>query len=85
MRVCLCVCLSGVWCLVSVCCPMQVGGGDGIGNLVEITEALAQQLSQDKQHDSQVVVICGKNEQIREQLLKKTYVPPTHHSSSSST
>lgn len=49
-----------------------MGGGDGIGNLVEITVALAQQLAQDTSTESQVVVICGKNEQIKDTLLTKT-------------
>jgi UDP-N-acetylglucosamine:LPS N-acetylglucosamine transferase len=48
-----------------------VGGGDGIGNLVEITVALAKQLGEDTATESQVVVICGKNEQIKDTLLAK--------------
>jgi hypothetical protein len=46
---------------------LVVGGGDGIGDLVEITKSLAAELSREE-GTSQVVVICGKNEAIRAQL-----------------
>lgn len=45
-----------------------VGGGDGIGNIAEITESLAAKLSQSGLSKSQLVVICGKNEAVRSKL-----------------
>jgi 1,2-diacylglycerol 3-beta-galactosyltransferase len=54
---------------------LVVGGGDGIGNLVEITSAMADALGKEKEQ-RQVVVICGKNEAIRKELSSKRCAGP---------
>jgi len=48
-----------------------VGGGDGIGNIAEITERMADRLSKSQLETSQVVVICGKNEEVKSKLLAR--------------
>ena len=47
-----------------------VGGGDGMGGIVEISKALGEKLGamDDTQPQSQMVVVCGKNEQAKAQL-----------------
>lgn len=62
---------------------LVVGGGDGIGNLLEITENLAKSLSAaaaatggpggEGGKKSQVVVVCGKNEEMRRDLERKVW------------
>lgn len=60
---------------------LVVGGGDGIGKLLEITENLAKALAAaaaggvggEGGKKSQVVVVCGKNEEMRRDLERKTW------------
>jgi hypothetical protein len=52
---------------------LVVGGGDGIGNLKEITESMAAALSEDPKMKSQVVVVCGKNEEMRRSLERAAW------------
>lgn len=47
---------------------LVVGGGDGIGRIEEITKELATELSSDNGGPSQLVVVCGKNEDIKSRL-----------------
>lgn len=47
---------------------LVVGGGDGIGNLKEIASSLVAALGKDGGRKSQIVVVCGKNEQMRRSL-----------------
>lgn len=47
---------------------LVVGGGDGIGNLKEITESMVAALSADPSLKSQIVVVCGKNEEMKRSL-----------------
>lgn len=56
---------------------LVVGGGDGIGNLLEITESLASALAAGGSggKKSQVVVVCGKNEEMRRNLERRTWPP----------
>lgn len=49
-----------------------VGGGDGIGNIEEITLSLAQEMAK-RVDESQIVVICGKNEVIKNNLLRAKF------------
>merc|ERR1712146_68618 len=49
-----------------------VGGGDGIGNIEEITLSLAQEMAK-RVDESQIVVICGKNELIKNNLLRAKF------------
>ena len=52
-----------------------VGGGDGMGGIVDISEALGNELgkmSSDKAQ-AQMVVVCGKNVQAKEQLENKSW------------
>lgn len=53
---------------------LVVGGGDGIGNLKEITESMVAALSKDGSAlKSQIVVVCGKNEEMRRSLEAVTW------------
>jgi 1,2-diacylglycerol 3-beta-galactosyltransferase len=48
---------------------LVVGGGDGMGGLVDISRQLGQALgSSDANTKSQLVVVCGKNQQAKQQL-----------------
>lgn len=44
-----------------------VGGGDGMGGIVDISKALGKALGQ-SDTKSQMVVVCGKNEQAKQEL-----------------
>jgi UDP-N-acetylglucosamine:LPS N-acetylglucosamine transferase len=46
---------------------LVMGGGDGIGKLDKIAYSLAENLSHNVE-ESQMVVVCGKNEKMRSQL-----------------
>mmetsp|Transcript_57475 Transcript_57475/g.140278 ORF Transcript_57475/g.140278 Transcript_57475/m.140278 type:complete len:529 (+) Transcript_57475:175-1761(+) len=53
---------------------LVVGGGDGMGGLVDIASALGQELgSRSSQPTSQMVVICGNNRQAQESLDKVNF------------
>lgn len=53
---------------------LLVGGGDGVGGLSSIATTLAHQLPQKLGTPQvQLVVICGKNEQLRASLASKTW------------
>jgi 1,2-diacylglycerol 3-beta-galactosyltransferase len=45
-----------------------VGGGDGVGKIGPITRAMADELSKDGGGDAQLVVVCGKNEDMKAKL-----------------
>lgn len=54
---------------------LVVGGGDGMGGLVDISKALGQALGRSdtkgtakSESKSQMVVVCGKNQQAKDQL-----------------
>lgn len=51
---------------------LLVGGGDGVGRLTEIATKTAKQLSADAAM-SQVVVVCGRNEQLRQSLADRAW------------
>lgn len=51
---------------------LVVGGGDGVGELFSVSDKLIQTLSKMNQK-SQVVVVCGKNEEVKNALLEKTH------------
>eukprot|EP00904_Undaria_pinnatifida_P003607 jgi/Undpi1/13247/HiC_scaffold_8.g02909.m1 len=46
---------------------LVMGGGDGVGRLEGIAESLGHRLGQEKR-ETQVVVVCGKNEAVRASL-----------------
>lgn len=52
---------------------LVVGGGDGIGNLKEIAYSMAAALGADSGRKSQIVVVCGKNEQMRRSLEREAW------------
>jgi 1,2-diacylglycerol 3-beta-galactosyltransferase len=52
---------------------LVVGGGDGVGKISQITKALANELSIDGGGPGQLVVVCGKNEEVRAQLAAEKY------------
>lgn len=55
---------------------LVVGGGDGIGNLKEITESMVAALSKDAGgKKSQIVVVCGKNEEMKRSLEAGKWPP----------
>ncbi|EKX30755.1 hypothetical protein GUITHDRAFT_149692, partial [Guillardia theta CCMP2712] len=49
---------------------LVVGGGDGVGGLQKIAEAVGDQLK-DVKENVQVVVICGKNEAVKKALSSR--------------
>ncbi len=53
-------------------CVLVVGGGDGVGALDEVAQALARGLP-----DIQLVVITGRNEAMRRKLEQRTWQVPT--------
>lgn len=52
---------------------LVIGGGDGMGPLREIAQHLANLAI-----PLQLVVVCGRNETLREQLAAQTWQNPTH-------
>lgn len=56
---------------------LVVGGGDGVGRLFQVAEAVGHQLKT-LDGGAQLVVICGKNEKVRKQLQAVSW-PPTVH------
>eukprot|EP00638_Chattonella_subsalsa_P003666 CAMPEP_0117751018 /NCGR_PEP_ID=MMETSP0947-20121206/10718_1 /TAXON_ID=44440 /ORGANISM="Chattonella subsalsa, Strain CCMP2191" /LENGTH=475 /DNA_ID=CAMNT_0005569305 /DNA_START=294 /DNA_END=1721 /DNA_ORIENTATION=+ len=51
---------------------LVVGGGDGVGGLLNVAETLIERLGQNNQK-SQVVVVCGKNEAVKTTLSTKKH------------
>lgn len=54
---------------------LVVGGGDGMGGIIDISKQLGYELSRSSSNNdmkSQMVVICGKNEYAKEQLEQVT-------------
>lgn len=52
---------------------LLVGGGDGVGSLGDIVEATAARLGAACRDEAQMVVVCGKNAALREQLQARRY------------
>eukprot|EP00527_Entomoneis_sp_CCMP2396_P003916 CAMPEP_0198146460 /NCGR_PEP_ID=MMETSP1443-20131203/29590_1 /TAXON_ID=186043 /ORGANISM="Entomoneis sp., Strain CCMP2396" /LENGTH=485 /DNA_ID=CAMNT_0043810443 /DNA_START=9 /DNA_END=1466 /DNA_ORIENTATION=+ len=52
---------------------LVVGGGDGMGGLVSIAEALGEKLESDQKKSSQLVVVCGNNQQAKQALEGKSW------------
>ena len=53
---------------------LLVGGGEGIGPLEEITQAVAMALA--AEGHGQLVIICGRNEHLRQQLARRMWPIP---------
>jgi 1,2-diacylglycerol 3-beta-galactosyltransferase len=51
---------------------LVMGGGDGVGNLVNIATELAKKLQQSAK-ESQVVVVCGHNDKVAKQLEARAW------------
>jgi 1,2-diacylglycerol 3-beta-galactosyltransferase len=51
---------------------LVVGGGDGMGGIIDISKELGYELSRSSDLQSQMVVICGKNQFAKEQLEQVT-------------
>lgn len=57
---------------------LLVGGGDGIGPVAEIARQVDTQLANGDQPSGQLVVICGNNHQLYQQLSAEPWQIPTH-------
>jgi 1,2-diacylglycerol 3-beta-galactosyltransferase len=57
---------------------LVVGGGDGVGKIRPIATELASKLSSDGGGHAQIVVICGKNEQLKAQLEAEDWPENVH-------
>lgn len=56
---------------------LVIGGGDGVGGLQKIAETLGNSLGRTLGSDNvQIIVVCGKNERVREFLESKTFSCP---------
>lgn len=56
-----------------------VGGGDGVGSLARITNAVSTRIFQERgAHGAQIVVICGRNETLQEQLKGQHWPVKVH-------
>jgi len=51
---------------------LLMGGGEGVGSLATITEALYKQLRNDGV-DATICVVCGRNEKLKEELSSKNW------------
>eukprot|EP00931_Biecheleriopsis_adriatica_P119505 TRINITY_DN94733_c0_g1_i1.p1 TRINITY_DN94733_c0_g1~~TRINITY_DN94733_c0_g1_i1.p1 ORF type:complete len:625 (+),score=119.18 TRINITY_DN94733_c0_g1_i1:28-1875(+) len=66
---------------------LVVGGGDGVGSLQQVAEAMAGELSSvfgssataERPLTAQVIVICGKNESVRRRLESKEWPAVRFH------
>lgn len=56
---------------------LLAGGGEGIGGVAHIAEALEQTLVQDNAPIGQLVVICGRNHKLHKQLNARSWPMPT--------
>jgi 1,2-diacylglycerol 3-beta-galactosyltransferase len=56
---------------------LVVSGGEGMGPVAITAHALAEKLAADGRH-AQLVVICGRNEQLRQDLTKRAWPLPVH-------
>ena len=52
---------------------LVVGGGDGVGSLEDIVGTLATRLGESCRDQAQLVVVCGKNDELRRQLESRSY------------
>ena len=51
---------------------LVMGGGEGVGSLSSIVDALYVELA-DKEIDATIVVVCGRNEELRKDLEKRDW------------
>ncbi len=56
---------------------LVIGGGDGIGPVAEIAEQVANRLSNGRQAVGQLVVVCGRNRVLVDQLTAHRWPIPT--------
>lgn len=56
---------------------LLIGGGDGIGPVAEIAQQLDQQLRHNGQPTGQLIVICGRNAALQQQLADLPWRIPT--------
>ncbi len=55
---------------------LVVGGGDGMGGIVDIAKALGDKLGQSGSSPAyQLIVVCGKNEAAQKQLSNQKWAP----------
>ena len=57
---------------------LLVGGGDGIGPVAAIAQQLEKHLSSSGQPSGQLIVICGHNQSLYQQLRAHQWQIPTH-------
>jgi 1,2-diacylglycerol 3-beta-galactosyltransferase len=57
---------------------LVMGGGDGVGPVEEIATQLDRALAADGAPGGQVVVICGRNEDLRSRLAGRSWQVPHH-------
>lgn len=55
---------------------LLVSGGEGMGPVASIARAVTRRLAGDDRH-AQLVVICGRNERLRQELLQQAWPIPT--------
>lgn len=55
---------------------LVVGGGDGVGGVGRIARALAQRMTRKK--SVQIVVVCGKNKRLQQDLSTQSWPVPVH-------
>lgn len=56
---------------------LVVSGGEGMGPVAVTAQALAERLAADGRH-AQLVVICGRNERLRQELSRRRWPIPVH-------
>lgn len=52
---------------------LLMGGGDGVGGLDTITKILAEKLNKSLKEKSQIVVICGSNKKLANELSSRPW------------
>lgn len=57
-------------------CVLLVSGGEGMGRLAEITQEVTAALASDGQVRGQMVVICGRNERLEQELVSHPWPIP---------
>lgn len=56
---------------------LLMSGGEGMGPVAAIAKAVAHQLAADQRH-AQLVVVCGRNERLRQRLSEVDWPIPVH-------
>jgi 1,2-diacylglycerol 3-beta-galactosyltransferase len=57
---------------------LLMGGGEGIGPVAEVAQAVARRLAQGGRPSGQLVVVCGRNRRLQEELAAQAWPIPIH-------